>query len=55
MQQGLELLAAPVANIADVAHALGYADQAHLTRELVTLAGCRPSDILATQADFTQR
>lgn len=46
MQQGLQRLSQPDASAADVAHALGYADQAHLTRELVALAGVRPRDLI---------
>ncbi|MEO8751570.1 MAG: AraC family transcriptional regulator [Casimicrobiaceae bacterium] len=45
MQQGLRLLALPEASAASVAHTLGYADQAHLTRELMALAGVRPGDV----------
>jgi AraC-like DNA-binding protein len=45
MQQSLRLLSLPEASVAGVAHTMGYADQAHLTRELVELAGCRPGEI----------
>ena len=48
MQQSLQQLSQPHASAADVAHALGYADQAHLTRELVALAGVRPRDLMAS-------
>lgn len=46
MQQSLQQLSRPHASAADVAHALGYADQAHLTRELIALAGVRPRDVI---------
>lgn len=46
VQQSLHRLSQPHACAADVAHALGYADQAHLTRELVALAGLRPRDLI---------
>lgn len=56
MQRSRELLALPGARIADVAHRAGYADQAHLTRELVELAGCRPGELRASQArDYQTR
>lgn len=42
MQQGLHALSLPDATLAGVAQDLGYADQAHLTRELAALAGRRP-------------
>ena len=45
MQQSLRLLSLPAASAAGVAHTMGYADQAHLTRELVELAGCRPAEL----------
>jgi AraC-like DNA-binding protein len=38
--------------LADVAHACGYADQAHLTREWRGLAGCTPSAWLAEEAPW---
>lgn len=40
--------------LADVAHACGYADQAHLTREWVALAGCPPSTWLREEFPFLQ-
>jgi AraC-like DNA-binding protein len=42
MQRSLAALARPHARPVDVAHELGFADQAHFTRELATLAGVRP-------------
>ena len=42
MQRSLSALARPQVRVVDVAHELGYADQAHFTRELVMLAGVRP-------------
>ena len=40
--------------LADVAQACGYADQAHLTREWVTLAGCSPTTWLREEFPFLQ-
>ena len=40
--------------LADVAHAVGYADQAHLTREWVELAGCTPTTWLREEFPFLQ-
>jgi AraC-like DNA-binding protein len=48
MQRSLAALAKPHVRAVDVAHELGYADQAHFTRELVTLAGVRPGALLET-------
>lgn len=42
MQHSLHALSLPEATLAGVAQDLGYADQAHLTRELAALAGRRP-------------
>jgi AraC-like DNA-binding protein len=36
-------------DLAQVAFALGYADQAHLTRECVRLAGVTPAALVATR------
>lgn len=47
MQRSLASLALPGARAIDVAHALGFTDQAHLTRELVALAGVRPAELLS--------
>jgi AraC-like DNA-binding protein len=41
-------------SLADVAVRAGYADQAHLTREWVRLAGCTPSTWLAEEFPFVQ-
>jgi AraC-like DNA-binding protein len=46
MQRGLAELARPDSRAIDVALRLGYADQAHFTRELAALAGVRPGDVL---------
>jgi AraC-like DNA-binding protein len=40
--------------LAAVAHACGYADQAHLTREWVELAGCPPTTWLREEFPFLQ-
>jgi len=45
MQRSLAALAAPGARAADVAHAMGFSDQPHLTRELLALAGVRPGEV----------
>jgi AraC-like DNA-binding protein len=37
------------ADLAETAFALGYADQAHLTRECVRLAGLTPAALLASR------
>lgn len=41
-------------SLADVAARTGYADQAHLTREWVSLAGCAPTTWLAEEFPFVQ-
>jgi AraC-like DNA-binding protein len=43
------LVAAPPGNLADLAVACGYFDQAHLAREFRALAGCPPSQWLAEE------
>jgi AraC-like DNA-binding protein len=40
--------------LAEVAHRCGYADQAHLTREWVALAGCPPTTWLREEFPFLQ-
>jgi len=45
MQHGLQLFSASPLGLAAIADIAGYADQAHMTREFVALAGCRPADI----------
>ena len=40
--------------LAEAAHRCGYADQAHLTREWVALAGCPPSTWLREEFPFLQ-
>ena len=40
--------------LADVAHRCGYADQSHLTREWVALAGCPPTTWLREEFPFLQ-
>lgn len=42
------------APLAEVAHRCGYADQAHLTRDWVDLAGCPPSVWLREEFPFLQ-
>ncbi len=42
------------ARLAAVAHTCGYADQAHLTREWVALAGCTPTTWLREEFPFLQ-
>ncbi|MQW75336.1 helix-turn-helix domain-containing protein [Nocardioides sp. dk4132] len=42
------------APLAEVAHRCGYADQAHLTREWVALAGCPPTTWLREEFPFLQ-
>jgi AraC-like DNA-binding protein len=42
------------ARLAEVAPVCGYADQAHLTREWVTLAGCTPTTWLREEFPFLQ-
>jgi AraC-like DNA-binding protein len=42
------------ARLATVAHMCGYADQAHLTREWVALAGCTPTTWLREEFPFLQ-
>jgi AraC-like DNA-binding protein len=41
-------------SLADVAAGAGYADQAHLAREWVRLAGCPPSTWIAEELPFVQ-
>jgi len=41
-------------SLADVAARAGYADQAHLTREWVRLAGCSPSTWMVEELPFVQ-
>jgi AraC-like DNA-binding protein len=42
------------APLAEVAHRCGYADQAHLTREWVALAGCPPTTWLREEFPYVQ-
>jgi AraC-like DNA-binding protein len=44
----------PVTRLADLAADLGYADQAHLTREWQALAGCSPRQWMAEELPFVQ-
>lgn len=45
---------AGVGSVAEVAAEVGYADQAHLSREWSTLAGCTPTTWLRTEFPFVQ-
>ncbi|HET6392110.1 MAG TPA: helix-turn-helix transcriptional regulator [Blastococcus sp.] len=56
-QSRAHLMAAAAAgrvSLADVAARAGYADQAHLAREWVRLAGCPPSTWMAEELPFVQ-
>jgi AraC-like DNA-binding protein len=44
----------PTTRLADLAADLGYADQAHLTREWHALAGCSPRQWMAEELPFVQ-
>ncbi len=44
----------PTKRLADLAAELGYADQAHLTREWHALAGCSPRQWMAEELPFVQ-
>jgi AraC-like DNA-binding protein len=44
----------PTTRLADLAADLGYADQAHLTREWHSLAGCSPRQWIAEELPFVQ-
>jgi AraC-like DNA-binding protein len=46
---------APGGDLATAAAELGYADQAHLTRECVRLAGLTPADLLAARRPAMDR
>jgi AraC-like DNA-binding protein len=54
-QYAVELLAARTGSLAEVAAAVGYADQAHFTREFAALAGCLPSRFNARSISFKTR
>jgi AraC-like DNA-binding protein len=41
-------------SILDVTHELGYADQAHLTREWQSIAGCSPRQWMAEELPYVQ-
>lgn len=45
MQQAMRMLGSPATGLAGIAQDLGYADQAHFTREIVELTGRAPGDI----------
>jgi AraC-like DNA-binding protein len=49
-----DLRRAPHRSLAEVAATAGYADQAHLTREFVALAGCTPTTWLAEEFPSVQ-
>lgn len=44
----------PFVSLAQVAAVCGYADQAHLTREFVDLAGCTPTELIAEDLPILQ-
>lgn len=44
----------PSTKLADLAAAVGYADQAHLTREWHSIAGCSPRQWMAEELPFVQ-
>lgn len=44
----------PTTKLADLAADLGYADQAHLTREWNSIAGCSPRQWIAEELPFVQ-
>lgn len=48
------LKAVPIARLADVAYASGYADQAHMARDWRQLAGCPPSVWLHEEFPYVQ-
>ncbi|UQU62223.1 AraC family transcriptional regulator [Couchioplanes caeruleus] len=54
-QYAVELLAERTESLAGVAAAVGYADQAHFTREFSALAGCLPSRFNAGSISFKTR
>ncbi|MFB4319320.1 helix-turn-helix domain-containing protein [Actinomadura sp. 21ATH] len=47
-ERAVELMTAGPPDLAGTAHACGYFDQAHLNREVRALAGCTPTELLAT-------
>lgn len=48
------LKARPLTRLADLAADLGYADQAHLTREFHSIAGCSPRQWMTEELPFVQ-
>lgn len=44
----------PTTRLADLAADLGYADQAHLTREWHSIAGCSPRQWMTEELPFVQ-
>lgn len=51
-ERALSALHAPAVKLAHVAHASGYYDQAHFTREFRAFAGETPADYASTRLDF---
>ena len=49
-----QLKSRPTTKLADLAADLGYADQAHLTREWHSLAGCSPRQWITEELPFVQ-
>jgi AraC-like DNA-binding protein len=49
-----QLKAKPQTRLADLAADLGYADQAHLTREWHAIAGCSPRQWMTEELPFVQ-
>ncbi|MEW2354723.1 AraC family transcriptional regulator [Spirillospora sp. NPDC029432] len=47
-ERAVELMSAGPHDLAGIAHDCGYFDQAHLNREVRALAGCTPTELVAT-------
>jgi AraC-like DNA-binding protein len=53
-ERARRLLAAPGVTVGQVAASCGYADQAHLARDVAAFAGCTPSELLLDHVPFLQ-